>query len=109
MTHIKEVNEQLDYDAFYEHRQDTTSAGRATWQLWQGMADHYPCPPCKRGAQALAYGGQDTVGILLEKKGYPRHPDNFNDLVSMVNQAAAKVGMNCTGGLCRRVEHTHEH
>lgn len=88
--HIVEVEEHLDYERFWKGRESTTDAGHAFWEITQGLADSYPCPSCKPGAQALTHGGHDAISILLGKPGAPFTPKHFEDLVSMVEQANHK-------------------
>ena len=75
--HIKEVDEHLDYDTFYANRQDTISkaAGNATWELRHGLADHYPCAPCKPVAVLQASFDHDEVNVPLGKGVY--NPELF--------------------------------
>lgn len=88
ILHIVEVNEHLDYSRFWKGREDTKGAGNAFWDMIEGLADSYPCPPCKPGAQALAHGGHDTVNLLLGKRS--QTPKQFEMLYAMVNEAHAK-------------------
>lgn len=88
--HIVEVDEHLDYGRFWQGRESTTEAGHAYWEITQGLADSYPCPPCKEGAQALAHGGHDAISIILGKKGAPFTPKHFENFLEIAHQAEHK-------------------
>lgn len=107
MTHIEEVDEHLDYEKFYQTRNDTVSAGRATWEMWQGMADHYPCGTCKPFAQALTYGGEDIVRLMTDRR--PKHPQQLMTLIRAVEEAKRKIGaeVECHGEVCHARRGAH--
>lgn len=90
MPHIVETkDEKLDYKKFWtfppEVKDITKAAGNRFWEITQGLADEYPCPPCKPGAQALTHGGHDVVNLLLGRK--VRTPQHFEMLHDMVEEA----------------------
>lgn len=86
--HIVEVDERLDYGRFWKGRESTTEAGHAFWEIAQGLADSYPCPPCKPVAQALIHGGHDVVNLHL---GKPVHtPDHLERLFQIIHEAEHK-------------------
>lgn len=89
-----EVNEKLDYKRFYEFPPEVTditkAAGQRTWELLHGLADNYPCPPCKPVFQTLMSGAHDVVNIHLGKKVYDRK--RFEQFVDLVNEAAHQTG-----------------
>lgn len=111
--HIKEVDEQLDYPTFYTFPAGvdniTKAAGNRTWQLLHGLADNYPCPPCKPVFQTLMSGAHDVVNVELGKGVHDQK--RFKEFVELVNEAASKNGVQCSGGVChaKRVEHDHGH
>lgn len=88
--HIIEKDEHLDYSRFWTGKESTADAGHAWWEITQGLADSYPCRPCKPGAQALAYGGHDAISLLLNKPGAPRTPEHFVSLKKLVDAAWEK-------------------
>lgn len=103
--HIVEVDEHLDYKKYWTFPPDvhdiTLAAGRRMWREWQGMADSYPCPPCKPGAQAIAYGSETMIGLLIGKKNAPKYPAKFEELHEMMDAAWKKYSAkHCTGGKC---------
>ena len=88
MPHVAEKDEALDYDRFYTFPATThdltRAAGRRTWQLLHGLADHYPCPPCKGIFQTLVSGIHDMVNVHLDK---PVHnPRRFEEFLGMVHE-----------------------
>lgn len=101
--HIKEVDEHLDYSAYWtfppQVHDITKAAGNRFWGDLEGMADHYPCGPCKPGAQAIAHGSHDVINLLLGKK--VQTPEHFERLVGMVHEAEKRYsGKHCVGGKC---------
>jgi hypothetical protein len=103
-VHIVEVDEHLDYKRFWEGREHTKAAGRAFWEVIEGLADSYPCATCKRGAQALAHGGHDVVNIHLGKA--VQTPTQLKDLYEMVASAWHKYEKH-GAGKTHRVEGEH--
>lgn len=102
--HIVETEEHLDFQRFWEGREDTKSAGRAFWEMFEGLADSYPCAPCKAGAQALAHGGHDVINVHLGKKVVT--PEHFENLYQMVNSAYHKYTAH-GAGKTHRIERDH--
>ena len=88
--HIVEVDEHLDYKKFWEGRESTADAGHAWWELTQGLADTYPCEPCKPGAQAFSHGAHDAISILVHDR-LPKTPEHFEALVMIVEEAKHKL------------------
>ncbi len=88
--HIKEVNEELDYDLFMNeglpddagHGEYTEALGRRTWGLLHGLADNYGCDACKGSFQTLISGIHDMVNLHLGKKVHD--PKRFKEFVEMV-------------------------
>jgi len=101
--HVQEVDGHLDYAAFWKGREDTKSAGRAWWELFQGLADTYPCPPCKPGARAVAYGYEDVISIHIGKA--VKHPEQLEALFKIVSSAWHQYRNHGAG---RRPAHTME-
>ena len=111
--HIKEVDEHLDYHAYWHIPDDVTDvtkfAGNRMWPDIEGIADHYPCPPCKPGAQALTHGGHDVVNILLGKQVHT--PQHFKYLMEMTHEPKVEAkyrqlkGQTCHGANCKRATH----
>ncbi len=84
--HIREVDEHLDYHQYWhfppEVHDITVAAGHRFWQDAEGMADHYPCPPCKPGAQAFTHGAHDVINLFLGKPvRTPQHYERLHDMV----------------------------
>lgn len=108
MPHIQEtVTEELDYDRFYQFPDQVTditkAAGQRTWQLLHGLADHYPCPPCKPVFQTLASGIHDVVNVHL---GKPVHdPRRFKAFVDLVKEAETSLQEKHRLHSHRRQEH----
>ena len=103
--HIKEVNEHLDYGAYWTFppgvHDITKAAGNRFWRDIEGMADSYPCSPCKPGAQALTHGGHDVINVLLGRR--VQTPQHYRRLIQMVHEAEKKqpiIEYHCTGGHC---------
>ena len=80
-------------------------------QLLHGLADNYPCPPCKPVFQTLMSGAHDVVNVELGKGVHD--PKRFKEFVELVNEAASKNGaykLFLAGSVMRkRVEHDHGH
>lgn len=88
--HIVETEgETLDYQRFYDFPEGTDitkAAGHRTWELLHGLADNYPCPPCKKPFQILMSGAHDVVNLHL---GKPVHnPKAFDEFIELVAHAA---------------------
>lgn len=103
--HIVEKDEHLDYAKYWtfppEVHDITVAAGRRFWHEIQGMADHYPCAPCKPGAQAIAYGSETMIGILIGKKNAPKFPKYYEELHDMMESSWKRYrSKHCIGGKC---------
>ena len=92
MVHIREKNEELDYELFFSEGIPTQpdeawrrAIGRRTWQLLHGVIEHYPCPTCREAGKVLMSGIHDVVNLHLGKGVYS--PETFEDFHHMVQHA----------------------
>lgn len=106
--HIVEVDEHLDYGKFYEfpetEKDITKAAGRRTWEILHGLAENYPCPPCKPVFQTLMSGAHDVVNVHLGKGVYDK--EKFLEFSELVAEAVDKAGL--AGEVAHHHEHRHE-
>ncbi len=106
MAHIKEINERLDYATFWAHGHSLKEWGPMGWEIFQGLADTFPCGTCRPGAQALTHGGHDVINLFQHKR--VRTPQHLERLFDMVDQAKKiYYGEHCHGSGCAQKVRTH--
>ncbi len=93
MTHIREKDEHLDWQAFMNeglpddegHGEYTKALGRRTWGMLHGLAENYGCDTCRQTFITLVSGMHDMVNVHLGKP--VKDPARWRKFLELVRSA----------------------